>query len=349
MIGEAVVAYGQPLERITLPTPSPQGTEVLLKVSHCGVCHSDVHIHDGHFDLGGGKKLDLSAGRTLPLIMGHEIEGVVAALGPDAKGVKLGDRVVAYPWIGCGACSICARGEEHLCAKAQHLGVVRPGGFADHCLVPHPRYLFDYAGIPDGLAATYMCSGLTAFSAIKKLGHARADDAVLIVGAGGVGMMGLQFARALEPWRVLVADIDEAKLASARAQGAAETYNPRDASAVKKLIADTKGGALGVVDFVGSEGSMTFATGAARRGGQVVVVGLFGGGFAMPIPMFPLRSLTIRGSFVGSLDETRDMMSLVKQGKIAPIPLEQRPLARANATLDDLRQGRVVGRVVLAP
>lgn len=168
----AITRFGAPLEQVEAPTPSPTGTEVLLKVAFAGVCHSDVHIHDGYFDLGGGNKLSL-AQLKLPHTLGHEIEGEVVALGPAARGVEIGDRRAVFPWIGCGTCAACARGEENLCNKARNLGCSSgvAGGYADHVLVPHPKYLLDYGSTPSALAAAYMCSGLTAFGAMKKVGR----------------------------------------------------------------------------------------------------------------------------------------------------------------------------------
>ena len=349
MKSEAIVEYGQPLQIVENETPTPKGSEVLLKVTHCGVCHSDVHIHDGHFDMGGGNKLDVRAGRQLPFTLGHEIEGEVAALGPDAKGVSVGDRVVAFPWIGCGECPTCNRGDEHLCNKPRALGIQTAGGYATHVVVPHARYLLDYKGVPDGLAATYMCSGLTAYSAMKKLGDISPEERVMVVGLGGVGMMGLQFAKALFPSAPLGADVDDNKLQSARGAGAHEVYNPKDSDAIQKVLADTNGGVPAAVDSVGSEASLKFATSVVRKGGQVVVVGLFGGGFSMPIPLFPMRAISIGGSYVGSLGETKEMMELVKAGKIDPIPVSERPLGQGSKSLDDLRNGTVMGRVVLKP
>jgi D-arabinose 1-dehydrogenase-like Zn-dependent alcohol dehydrogenase len=194
-----------------------------------------------------------------------------------------------------------------------------------------------------------MCSGLTAYAAMKKLGDISPEERVLVVGLGGVGMMGLQFAKAMFDAAPLGADVDDSKLQAARGAGAHEVYNPKDAEALKKLMADTNGGVPGVVDFVGSEASLKFATSAVRKGGKVIVVGLFGGAFAMPIPMFPMRAISIGGSYVGSLGETIEMMELVRAGKIDPIPVTERPLSAATQSLNDLREGKVLGRVVLKP
>jgi D-arabinose 1-dehydrogenase-like Zn-dependent alcohol dehydrogenase len=350
MLSQAVVEFGAPLQAIETPTPVPQGTEVLLRIANCGVCHSDVHIHDGFFELGGGNRLPL-ANLKMPHTMGHEIEGEVVALGPDAKGVKIGDRRAAFPWIGCGECAACQRGEEQLCGRPRNLGCSAgvPGGYATHVVVPHPRYLLEYGNAPAALAAAYMCSGLTAFGAMKKVGKLGPADDVVVLGCGGVGMMGVQFARSLFGKGPIAADIDDGRLEAARQAGAKATYNTKDAGAGKRLMADTGGGAFAVVDFVGSEASFAFANSVVRKGGRIIIVGLFGGAMSMPLPMFPLRPLAIMGSFVGSLPEAEEMMAIVRDGKVEAIPVATRGLDQAWATLQDLRAGKITGRVVLTP
>jgi D-arabinose 1-dehydrogenase-like Zn-dependent alcohol dehydrogenase len=350
MLSQAIVEFGKPLQEIESPTPVPHGTEVLLKVENAGVCHSDVHIHDGYFDLGGGNKLPM-ANMKLPHTLGHEIEGEVVAVGPDAAGVKIGQRYAAFPWIGCGDCAACKRQEENLCLRPRQLGCSSnvPGGYATHVIVPHPKYLIDFGSTPPALAAAYMCSGLTAFGAMKKVGALGPNDQVVVLGCGGVGMMGVQFARALFGKGPIAADIDAGRLEAAKKAGASAVYNTKEDGIAKKLLADTGGGAYAVVDFVGSESSFAFANQIVRKGGRIVIVGLFGGAMGMPIPMFPLRVLTIAGSFVGSLPEAQEMMALVRAGKVDPIPYSTRPLSEASKTLDDLRAGKIVGRVVLTP
>jgi D-arabinose 1-dehydrogenase-like Zn-dependent alcohol dehydrogenase len=350
MLSQSITAFGAPLEAIETPTPVPQGTEVLLKVRHAGVCHSDVHLHDGYFDLGGGKKLSLE-NIALPHTLGHEIEGEIVAAGPAATGVEIGARRAVFPWIGCGECPACLRGEEHLCRRPRQIGCSSgvAGGFATHVLAPHSRYLLDYGTVPPALAAVCTCSGLTAFGAIRKIGPLSAGDQILIIGCGGVGLMGVQFARALTGQSPLAADIDETRLAAARNAGAASTYNTKDPGAAKKLFLDTQGGVFAAVDFVGSEASFAFANATVRKGGRIIAVGLFGGAMTIPLPLFPLRALSIVGSYAGTLAEAGEMMRLVRAGKIDPIPVTTRPLAEAGATLDDLRHGRITGRVVLTP
>jgi D-arabinose 1-dehydrogenase-like Zn-dependent alcohol dehydrogenase len=349
MLSQAIVEFGSPLKEIETPTPTPQGAEILIKTAHAGVCHSDVHIHDGYFDLGGGNKLPMG-NLKLPHTLGHEIEGEVVAIGPDVKGVKVGDHYAVYPWIGCGECAACKRNEENLCLRPRQIGCSSgvPGGYATHVLVPHPKYLLDYGKTNPALAAAYMCSGLTAFGAMKKVGKLGDGDEVVVLGCGGVGMMGIQFAKALFGKGPIAADIDEGRLEAAKKAGAKATYNSKDPASAKKLMADT-GGAFAVVDFVGSESSFAFANSVVRKGGKIIIVGLFGGAMGMPLPMFPLRALSIIGSFVGSLPEAQEMMEIVRAGKVDPIPYSERPLAEASKTLDDLKAGKITGRVVLMP
>ncbi len=346
---QSLVDYGKPLEATEAETPAPKGTEVLLRVSHCGVCHSDLHLQDGYFDLGGGQKLDVRGTRTLPFTFGHEIAGTVEAAGPEAQGAVVGKRYAAYPWIGCGTCGVCARGDEHLCNAPRALGITLDGGYATHVLVPHPRYLVDVEGIAPEIAGPLMCSGLTGYGAVKKALPYLRIGPLLIVGLGGVGMMGLQFARALTDAPILVADIDPGKREAALKLGAKEAFDPADAGARKAIFKVSGGGVGAAVDFAGSDKSLGFAQAAVAKGGAAIVVGLIGGSFTLPVPMFPLRALTVMGSYVGSTAEAGEMIALVKAGKIAPIPVETRPLEATSRSLDDLRAGKIVGRVVITP
>lgn len=345
----SITTYGAPLEATEATLPDPQGREVVVRVRHCGVCHSDLHLREGKFDLGGGRHLDVTSGRALPFTLGHEIEGEVVAIGPDAHNAPpIGSRRVIYPWIGCGTCEACAAGDEHVCAKPRQLGIQVDGGYADHVVIPDPRYLLDAEGISPALAGTYMCSGLTAYSALKRLGGLAQRGPVLIVGLGGVGMMALAFAKAMLPHAPIVADVSAQKRDLALAAGAAAAFDPTDAAARKALLKGF-GGVYGAVDFAGAESSLDFAQGALRKGGKVVVVGLFGGELRMPIPFFPMRAIAIEGSYVGPLSDALEMIELVRSGSVAPIPVATRPLAEAEAALQDLAAGRIVGRVVLTP
>jgi D-arabinose 1-dehydrogenase-like Zn-dependent alcohol dehydrogenase len=348
MIRQSLTAYGSPLQQTIATCPQPQGTEVLIRITCCGVCHSDVHLQDGYFVLGDGKQLDVTSGRPLPFTLGHEIAGVIEQAGPDARDAQPGRAVAVFPWIGCGNCPACAAGEENLCAAPRHLGITVDGGFATHVLVPHQRYLLAHAPLPPTLAGSYMCSGLTAYAALQRLTAHASRGPVLLVGLGGVGMMGLTFARALFPHPPLVADIDPSKREAALAAGAAAAFDPNDPGARKAVLARTAG-IHAACDFVGSDRSLQFALSTLAKGGKVVVTGLIGGTFTTPVAMFPLKAMTIEGTLTGTLNQAEEMMALARSGRIAPIPIAERPLAAAQASLDDLRGGHIVGRVTLLP
>jgi len=344
---QSLVGYGQPLRETIADRPAPRGTEVLIRVTCCGVCHSDLHVQDGYFALGGDKRLDITKDRALPFTLGHEIAGVVEAAGESADGVVVGREVAVYPWIGCGACPPCRAGEENMCAAHHHLGIAVDGGFASHVLVPHPRYLLDHAPLPATFAGPLMCSGLTAYSALKRLGDHAERGPVLLVGLGGVGMMGLALARALFRQAPYVADIDPQKRQAALSAGAAQAFDPADPQARKAVMAATGGGLYAVCDFVGSDKSLQFSIGILARGGKVVVTGLLGGSFSIPAAMIAIKAIAIEGTLTGTLAQAREVIALARSGKIAPIPTHARPLDQAQAALEDLRAGCVVGRTVL--
>ena len=243
---------GEPLQLTEQATPKPTGSEVLLKVLAAGVCHSDLHLADGWFDLGGGKRLSLAErGMKLPVTLGHENVGEVVAAGPDAKGVRIGARMLADPWIGCGACGPCRRGEENLCRAMKSLGVFANGGYADHIMVPHPRYLFDIGDLPPERVAPLACSGVTTYGALKKV-PTLASEPTVIIGAGGLGLMCLALHQKMGGHSAIVVDVDAAKRKTAKAAGAAHVIDGGAADAAQQIIDLTQGGAWAVIDLVGS-------------------------------------------------------------------------------------------------
>jgi len=179
-----VAEFNAPLKEVDQETPQPTGTQVLIRVKAAGVCHSDLHIWEGGYDLGHGRKpLSLKdRGVSLPRTMGHETAGEVVAFGPDVtaadKGdLKVGDVALVYPWLGCGKCETCRSGDENMCiVKPNSLGVYCDGGYADHMTVPNPKYLLNLKGLDPVTAAPYACSGVTTYSALKKVEFAFNSD-----------------------------------------------------------------------------------------------------------------------------------------------------------------------------
>lgn len=348
-----VLHHGQALELVEKPIPEPQGTEVLVKVRAAGVCHTDLHLWEGHYDLGGGKKLTLAErGIRPPLTLSHEIVGEVVSAGAAAQaagGVQTGRVALVHPWIGCGECAACQRGEENICIKPQALGVVRPGGFAEYVIVPHPRYLVDIDGLDPAQAAPLACAGVTTYSALKKLGERITTDPVVIIGAGGLGLMAIEVLKALGGKGAVVVDLDPVKREAALAAGALQVIDARAADAAQQIQQATGGGARAVLDLVGATPTVSLAMASAARGGHIVICGLMGGDLTLALPVIPMRPLTLQGSYVGTLQELQELVQLVRRTGMKAIPVSTRPLAEANAALQDLHHGRVVGRTVLVP
>ena len=341
-----IVSFGEALEeRVTEEPVPPQGTEVLLKVTACGVCHSDVHLWEGYYDLGEGERIDIAGRFALPHTLGHEIVGDVAAVGPDGGRLAVGGRRLVHPWIGCGQCEDCLDGNENLCPKPRFLA----GGYSEYVTVPHPRYLLDAAAIPEAEACVYACSGVTSYAALKKVMPIDKRRRVLIIGAGGLGLMALSVARAMCDNQVIVADIDPRKLEAAREAGADVVIDAAGDNAAAEVREMAGGGVAAAIDFVGAPATASLGLDSLRRGGTLVLVGLFGGSLSLALPLVPMRARRIVGSFVGTLEETREMLALVRDGRITPPPIETRPLDQASSALEALRAGEVIGRIVLRP
>src|SRR6201747_800445 len=280
-----VAEFNAPLKEVDHPTPQPTGTQVLIKVKAAGVCHSDLHIWEGGYDLGHGRKpLSLKdRGVSLPRTMGHETVGEILAFGPDVKeadrgGLKGGDIVLAYPWLGCGKCETCVGGDENMCAiKPNALGVYCDGGYADHMTVPHPKYLLDLKGLDPVTAAPYACSGVTTYSALKKV-EADFNTPIVIFGAGGLGLMALSLLKAMGGKGAIVVDIDARKREAAEKAGALATVDGGAADALEQLAAKAGGPIKAVGELGGNAKTTQLGFDCLSKGGKLIIVGLFGGG-----------------------------------------------------------------------
>lgn len=338
--------FGGPIRAMGRDLPEPEGSQVVVAVSHCGVCHTDIHVHHGGYEIGGGRELRFEdRGVRPPLVLGHEIVGHVAAVGPAVE-ANLTGPVAVYPWIGCGVCYRCRAEQDHLCAAGRYLGVFAPGGYASHVVVPHPRYLFDIGDIDPATAALFGCSGLTSFGALKKIAAYPRDSAVLIFGAGGLGQTAIDLARQMGWTRLIVLDTSEKKRQRALEAGVFAAVDPvsTDISGLKDLAGAP---ILAALDFVGNESTAMLAADLLEKGGTLVVVGLFGGEFRYPLPLFPIRALTVVGSYVGSLQDMRDYIAHVRAHGAPQLPIERRPMETAGDVLAALSRGDIDGRTVL--
>lgn len=341
----SLVTLASPLCEEVRDLPVPHGSEVVVRIERCGLCHSDLHIQDGYFDGGGGERLAL--GCRLPLTLGHEMAGTVEATGPLASPLLVGQRRAVFPWIGCGRCEVCAAGDENLCAAMTPLGVSRDGGFATHVVVPHERYLLDYGRMPVETAATMMCAGVTAYAALKRFVPRPRQRNLLLIGVGGVGLTGLTLARHMFDQDISIADLNREARARALEAGAAFAYDPADADAAR-LMLEQSGGYDGIVDFVGNEKSLKLAMSVLGIGGKIVIAGLMGGAVTIPNLHWHYKRMTIEGMNVGTLAEARELIGLVNARGIETPFVQRKPMGEVQLWMDRMRAGEVRGRIVLA-
>lgn len=342
-----VVAPSEPLQEMELPTPVPTGSEVLIEVTHCGVCHSDLHFWKGEYNMGGGKILKLAdRGVKLPRAPGHEVVGRVVAMGAEVKDLAIGNTRVVYPWLGCGECATCRSGRDNMCETPMSIGVVRNGGYGSHVLVPHARYLVDPGRVDPALAATYACSGITVYSALRKIMPLAPDQPVLLIGAGGLGLMGIVMLKALGHRNIVSVDLDEAKRLASLTAGATQTVDGA-ADGLTKRVLEACGPTAAVLDFVNSERTARAGFDTLCKGGTLVVVGVAGGELTLSLAGLIFRAQSVQGSLTGSLEDLRAVLALANDGKLAPTPINLRSHDQVNAALVDLRAGRVTGRTVL--
>ena len=344
----AVVENGKDLQQLEWPTPEPTGKQVLLEVTHCGVCHSDLHIWEGYYDIGSGKRMSLAErGVVLPLAMGHEIVGRVVKLGPEATGVKVGDLRIVFPWVGCGHCDRCLAEEDNMCVTGKALGVFQNGGYATHVLAMEPRHLIDPGTVDPAVAATYACSGITVYSAIKKVMPLAPDLPIVLVGAGGLGLNAIAVLKAMGHRNIISVDVSEAKRAAATAAGATAVVDGSGEGVAEAIMEAAGGPVRAVIDLVNGTATARFAMAALTKGGRLVQVGLFGGDMTLILPVMAMRELTVGGSYVGNPKELRELVALAAAGTLQALPVETVPMAQANAALMRLRDGKVTGRLIL--
>lgn len=345
----AIVEANAPLEEIELPTPVPKGSEVLIEVTHCGVCHSDLHFWKGEYDMGGGKVMKLSErGVTLPRAPGHEVAGRVVAQGPDATGMEPGRIYVVYPWLGCGHCEECAAGQDNMCSAQHSIGIIENGGFATHVLVPHPRYLVDIGAVEPALAATYACSGIAVYSAVRKVLPLGAKRPVVLIGAGGLGLTAIAMLKALGHETIISVDLDPLKRAAAMEAGATATIDGAGDALVDRIIEVAGGPVPAVIDFVNSSATAAAGLAALGKGGRLILVGVAGGEVTLSLAGMVFRSNAVVASLNGSPQDLREVMALANSGKLLPTPITTCPRRDANAALNALKSGNVIGRLVLA-
>ncbi|XP_019622100.1 PREDICTED: uncharacterized protein LOC109468286 [Branchiostoma belcheri] len=351
-----LVEYGKPFQLAKEEVPTAPKGGAVVKTEYAGVCHSDLHSLDGDFRL------------LVPMqtVLGHEIAGTVHDIDSGTD-FKVGDRVAVYWHGGCGDCSRCQVGETTACLKnVKHwAGINEDGGFSDYVTIPDARLLVK---VPDTVsmdtACLLPCSGLTAYNAVctimptvQDFVKHNADCAVLLVGAGGLGLWGVQFAKQLLPAgvRVISADVDDEKLAAAREAGCDDVLlwgkDVDDAAAVAaaQKVCGSLGAAVAAIDFVNVPATFGRVEKILAQGGMHVVVGLLGVGASGSVPLMPyvLSRHQMAGVLMGSLPQLKDLMALMAKGKVKPPPISHHPLEKVFDVMQDLKAGKVKGRAVV--
>ncbi len=335
MKAAVVRAFGKPLTIEELPVPSPGPGEVLVKIMATGVCHTDLHAADG----------DWPVKPTPPFVPGHEGAGIVAALGAGVTNLKEGDAVgIAWLHDACGSCEHCITGWETLCESQHNSGYGVNGSFAEYALGAAAYVARLPASVDFAAIAPILCAGVTTYKGIKET-EARPGEWLAISGIGGLGHLGIQYAKAMG-LRVVALDVSEEKLALARSRGAELAVNAKASDAVAQVIACTNGGAHGVLVTAASPSAFSQALQLARRRGTVSLVGLPPGTFAMPIVDMVLKRITVRGSIVGTRKDLAEALEFAARGKVRAHIHEAR-LEDINPVFAELRAGKVDGRVVL--
>ncbi|QAU46216.1 alcohol dehydrogenase AdhP [Bradyrhizobium guangzhouense] len=335
MKAAVVKQFGKPLVIEDVPVPQPGPGEVLVKVKACGVCHTDLHAASG----------DWPVKPVPPFIPGHEAAGIVAALGPGVRNLKVGDAVgVAWLHDACMSCEYCETGWETLCEHQHNTGYSVNGGFAEYVIASAAFAAKLPATVDSAAVAPILCAGVTTYKGLKET-DARPGEWVAISGVGGLGHVAIQYAKAMG-LKVAAIDIAEDKLKLARETGADLAVNALAKDAVDKVLTATGGGAHGVLVTAVSTSAFAQALKMVRRKGTVSLVGLPPGEFPTPIFDVVLKRITVRGSIVGTRRDLDEAIAFAAEGKVKA-EVTKVPLAQINDVFERMKAGKIDGRMVL--
>ena len=330
--------FRHPLVVQEVNPPKAEADEVLIEVEACGVCHSDLHVRDGDWP-------QLARIVKKPLILGHEICGRVVERGAGVQDLKVGDRV-GVPWLhwSCGDCEFCREGNENLCARQKITGVTVDGGYAEFAKAPGSHAM----KIPERLAsieaAPLFCAGVTVYRALKQARISRGQR-LAVFGIGGLGHIGVQIGKALGA-EVIAVDVSEEKLRLAQSLGAARTFHAASADVAKGLR--DIGGVHAALVTSATKAAYDAAFHCVRASGTLLVVGLPSENISFPPILMAAREIRLQASAVGTRKDLRETLALAAEKKIR-CEVSSRPLARVNEVMEDLRGGRINGRVVITP
>ncbi|MBI5947992.1 MAG: NAD(P)-dependent alcohol dehydrogenase [Chloroflexi bacterium] len=336
-----IQAYGQPLVLQDIPIPAPRPGQVLVRVRGAGICRSDLHVLSG----------EIPILPRMPVTLGHENAGFVAAAGPGVTGVREGDAVAVCGGWGCGRCDYCVVGDDQLCATPSWAGLSAcDGGYAEYLLVPNEKYLVRLHGLDPRGAAPLTDAALTPYRAIKRaLPYFQPDHGVLVIGCGGLGQYGIKLLRILAGSPIIAVDLDPAKRQIAICLGAAHALDASDPETAARILELSGGGVAAAFDFVGSEATLALAAGSTRSGGKVTQVGLAGGEARLRVRESIRWEVAFEATLWGNVKELREVVALAESGLLTPIEVEYATLDRINEVCQRLERGEVKGRVVVTP
>jgi NAD+-dependent secondary alcohol dehydrogenase Adh1 len=341
MIAARLHEYHQPLKIERIDEPAADGPfDVVVKIGGAGLCRTDLHIQEGQW----AEK----SGVELPYTPGHENAGWVHEVGSAVTNVEAGDTVIVHPFITCGLCRACRAGDDMHCENGAFPGIDTEGGFAEYLktsarsvvkLDPelHPK---DIAALAD--------AGLTAYHSIKKAAaKLHPGTRAAVIGAGGLGHIGIQCLRALTPAEIIVLDPSEPALELARGWGADEVVRVGEGH-VDTVLELTDGlGADVIIDFVGEKGAVEDGIAMLRDGGDYHVIG-YGQDLVIPTIDVISREINFIGNLVGTYNDLAELMTLAAQGKVE-LHTSTYPLEAVNDAMADLDGGRLQGRGILLP
>ena len=310
-----------------------EANEALVEVEYCGVCHTDLHVAAGDYGDKPGR------------VLGHEGIGIVTKVADGVSALKVGDRVsIAWLFKSCGACEYCNSGRETLCRSVLNAGYTADGGMATHCIVDA-----DYAvKVPEGLdpaqASSITCAGVTTYKGIKVSG-VRPGQWIAIYGAGGLGNLGVQYAKKVFGAHVIAVDINDDKLALAKESGADLVVNPAKEDAAR-FIQEKTGGAHAAVVTAVSKAAFNSAVDCVRAGGRVIAIGLPPESMDLSIPRLVLDGIEVVGSLVGTRQDLAEAFQFGAEGLVVPV-VQKRTLSEANEIFQEMRDGTIQGRMVI--
>ncbi|MGA5895519.1 NAD(P)-dependent alcohol dehydrogenase [Streptomyces venetus] len=336
-----VIEYDEPPVLVDVPDPQITGPlDVIVKIGGAGVCRTDLHILEGQWKE--------KSGVALPYTIGHENAGWVAEVGAAVSNVEVGDPVILHPLATCGLCRACRAGDDVHCMNSAFPGIDADGGYAEY-LKTSARSVVPLApSLEPASVAALADAGLTAYHAVAKAARALwPGDKAVVIGAGGLGHIGIQVLRALSPVEMIVIDRSPEALALAKELGADHTVLADGSEAEHVRDLTTGHGAEAVLDFVGEGGAVETGVACLRRNGNYYVIG-YGGHLHVPTIDVISTEINFIGNLVGSYNDLSELMVLAARGNVA-LHTQRYPLASFRQALDDLDAGAVRGRAILIP